>query len=307
MCKNFIDLSQISKKDICSIIDIAHNIKNKSLVSNCLKGKNIAMIFEKSSTRTRVSFEVGINHLGGNAIIMNANDMQLSKGEEVSDTAKVLSRYVDAVIIRSKYHQTIEDFASNSHIPVINALSDLSHPCQIMASILTIIEKLGSFQNKRLAWFGEHNNVLNSYIQLCAILDFELIISAPSEMSFSNSEVDRAKSMGAKIEIISDPLIAAKNCDVLITDTWFSMGDAAFDNPDLRQKKIDLLAPFQISQEKMALANKGAIFTHCLPAYRGFEVEKEVIDGPQSVVFDEAENRLHVQKAILIWLFNNKV
>ena len=250
MCKNFIDLSQISKKDICSIIDIARDIKNKSLTSNCLRGKNIAMIFEKSSTRTRVSFEVGINQLGGSAIIMNANDMQLSKGEEVSDTAKVLSRYVDAVIIRSKYHQTIEGFASNADIPVINALSDLSHPCQIMASILTIIEKLGSLENRRLAWFGEHNNVLNSYIQLSAILDFELIISSPSEMSFSNSEIENAKSMGAKIEIIFDPLIAAKNCDVLITDTWFSMGDAAFDNPALRQKKIDLLALFKYLEKK---------------------------------------------------------
>jgi ornithine carbamoyltransferase len=290
--KHFIDISDISLKDIVNILDLSANIKAKKISPKNLIGKNIAMIFEKSSTRTRASFESGINQLNANAIIMNANDMHLSKGEEVSDTSKVLSRYVDGVIIRSKLHKTL------------NALSDFSHPCQIIASIFTIIEKLGSINNKKLTWFGEPNNVLNSYIHISAILNFELTISVPPEMKFCDQEIAKAQNKGAKIQIISDPIEAAKNTDVLITDTWFSMGDASWQNNNLRQKKIDLLMPYQINQEKMNLAKSNAIFTHCLPVYRGYEATKEVVDSKRSVIFDEAENRLHAQKAILTWLYS---
>lgn len=302
--KHFIDISDISLKDIVNILDLSANIKAKKISPKNLIGKNIAMIFEKSSTRTRASFESGINQLNANAIIMNANDMHLSKGEEVSDTSKVLSRYVDGVIIRSKLHKTIKDFADNSTVPVINALSDFSHPCQIIASIFTIIEKLGSIDNKKLTWFGEPNNVLNSYIHISAMLNFELIISSPPNMKFCDQEIAKAQNKGAKIQIISDPIEAAKNSDILITDTWFSMGDESWQNNNLRQKKIDLLMPYQINQEKMNLAKSNAIFTHCLPVYRGYEATKEVVDSKRSVIFDEAENRLHAQKAILTWLYS---
>jgi ornithine carbamoyltransferase len=232
---------------------------------------------------------------------MNKNDMQLGKGESVADTAKVLSRFVDAIMIRSNSHQTILELAANSSVPVINALSDFSHPCQIIASILTIEEHLGSIKGKKLAWFGDANNVLNSYIHAAKAFDFELAIATPKELDFCNEEIKKMQKTGAKISHSFDAKKAAKNADVLITDTWFSMGDAAETNDAARQKKINLLQPFQVNKEIMKLAKKSAIFTHCLPVYRGFEAVEEIVDSKKSVIFDEAENRLHVQKAILAW------
>jgi len=305
--RHFVDLEQISAKELREILTIATKLKkekNFSKQSKLLLGKNLAMIFEKNSTRTRVSFEVGINHLGGNAIVMNRNDMQLGKGETVEDTAKVLSRFVDAVMIRSNTHETIVELAKHSSVPVINALSDFSHPCQIMASIMTIEEHLGKISGKKLAWFGDHNNVLNSYIQAAAIFNYELVIAAPEELTFCDLEVKKAKKKGAKISCVTDAKTAAKDADVLITDTWFSMGDEAERNDAYKQKKINFLNPYQVNDKLMKLAKKSAIFTHCLPAYRGFEVTASVIDSKASVVFDEAENRLHVQKAIMLWLMS---
>lgn len=303
--RHFVDLDQISAADLRKIISLAQELKNDKnplRQAKILEQKNLAMIFEKTSTRTRVSFEVGINQLGGHAIVMNKNDMQLGKGETVEDTAKVLSRFVDAVMIRSNSHQTIVELAKYSSKPIINALSDFSHPCQIMASILTIEEHLGNIAGKKLAWFGDANNVLNSYIHAAKVFGYELVIATPKDFDFCDTEIKKAVKAGAKISQFSDPKKAAKNADVLITDTWFSMGDAAEKNDALRQKKINLMMPYQVNSALMKLAKKQAIFTHCLPAYRGFEVTAEVIDSKKSVVFDEAENRLHVQKAILVYL-----
>jgi ornithine carbamoyltransferase len=304
MVKHFIDLNQISATDLQKIVTLAKKLKkerNLSSQSQLLPHKNLAMIFEKSSTRTRVSFEVAINHLGGHAIVMNKNDMQLNKGETVEDTAKVLSRFVDAIMLRCNSHQTLLDLAKHSSVPVINALSDFSHPCQILASILAIEESLGKIKGKKLAWFGDANNVLNSYIHAAKAFGFELAIAKPKELDFCDAEIKKAIKLGAKISVTSDAKKAAKDADVLITDTWFSMGDEAEKNDAARQKKINLLSPYQVNGALMKLAKKSAIFTHCLPAYRGFEVSAEVIDSKKSVVFDEAENRLHAQKAVLLW------
>jgi ornithine carbamoyltransferase len=303
MVKHFIDLDRIPAKELQKILALSKKLKKENIAKQIklLPHKNLAMIFEKTSTRTRVSFEVGINQLGGHAVVMNKNDMQLGKGETVQDTAKVLSRFVDGIMIRSNSHSTIEELAKYSSIPVINALSDFSHPCQILASILTIEEYLGKVKGKKLAWFGDANNVLNSYIHAAKAFEFELAIATPEEFNFCNSEIKKAVKNGAKISHFSDAKKAAKDADVLITDTWFSMGDEAESNDALKQKKLNLLTPFQVNANLMKLAKKTAIFTHCLPAYRGFEVTAGVIDSKQSVVFDEAENRLHVQKAIMLW------
>jgi ornithine carbamoyltransferase len=305
MIKHFIDLNQLSALQLNEILALSRKLKkakNTARYSKAILHKNLAIIFEKASTRTRVSFEVGINQLGGHAVIMNKNDMQLGKGESLKDTAKILSRFVDAVIIRSNLHHTILELAKYSSVPVVNALSDFSHPCQIMAAVLTIEEHLGKIAGKKLAWFGDANNVLNSYIHAAAAFGYELAIATPKELDFCNNEIKKALKSGAKISHFTDAKKAAENADVLISDTWFSMGAAAEKNDVLRQKKTSLLMPYQVNDALMKLAKKTAIFSHCLPAYRGFEVSAEVIDGPRSVIFDEAQNRLHTQKAILIWL-----
>jgi len=303
MVKHFTDLNCISAADLRKILVLAAKLKkeNPAKQRKLLEGKNLAMIFEKTSTRTRVSFEVGMNQLGGHAIVMNKNDMQLGKGETVSDTAKVLSRFVDGIMIRCNSHATITDLCESSEVPVINALSDFSHPCQIIASILTIEEHLGKIAGKKLAWFGDQNNVLNSYIHAAPLFGFELAIASPKELNFCASEIKKALKKGAKISVSTDAKKAAKDADVLITDTWFSMGDGSDKNDAMKQRKINLLAPYQVNEKLMKLAKKNAIFTHCLPAYRGCEVSAAVIDSKKSVVFDEAENRLHAQKAILLW------
>ena len=259
------------------------------------------MIFEKNSTRTRISFEVAINQLGGHAIVLNKNQMQLGKGETIEDTARVLSRYVDAIMIRSYSHQTIIDLAQNSTVPVINGLSDFSHPCQILATILTLEEHLGKISGKKIVWLGDQNNVLNSLIHASAVFDFELVIASAVEINFSLGEVKKAIKNKAEIKLSHDAKKAVKDADAIITDTWISMGDEAETNDAIRQRKINLLMPFQVNKNIMKLAKKNAVFTHCLPAYRGFEVSEDVLESKQSVVFDEAENRLHVQKAILVW------
>jgi ornithine carbamoyltransferase len=302
--RHFVDLNKISTQELHEILTLSKKLKqekNTAKHSKLLPHKNLAMIFEKTSTRTRVSFEVAINQLGGHAIVMNKNDMQLGKGESIEDTAKVLSRFVDAIMIRSNSHDMILELAKHASVPVINALSDFSHPCQIIASILTAEEHLGKIAGKKLAWFGDANNVLNSYIHAAQAFDYELAIATPKEFDFCNDEIKKAVKSGAKISYFSDPKKAAKAADMLISDTWFSMGDEAEKNDAVRQKKLNILMPYQVNSALMKLAKKTAIFTHCLPAYRGFEVAAEVIDSKKSVIFDEAENRLHAQKAILIW------
>lgn len=303
--KHFIDLNEIKDSELKEIIKLAKKLKadKKPINQNkILNAKNLMMIFEKTSTRTRVSFEVAINQLGGNAVVMNRNDSQLGKGETIADTAQVLSRYIDFIMIRANSHESIAELAKNASVPIINGLSDFSHPCQVMASIMTIEEKLSKIAGKKLAWLGDQNNVLNSYIHACKPFGFELAIASPEELDFSTKEISIARKKGAKISLFHDAKSAIKNADVVITDTWFSMGDESENNDALRQKKINLLTPFQVNEKLMKLAKKNAIFTHCLPVYRGNEATAEVVDSAQSVIFDEAENRLHIQKAILIWV-----
>jgi ornithine carbamoyltransferase len=302
--RHFLDLNLLTAQDIKKIIALASDIKkNPQQYLQALHGKNLIMIFEKPSTRTRVSFEVAINQLGGLAIITNKNDMQLGKGETVADTAKVLSRYVDFIMIRANSHLAITEMSEAASVPVINGLSDFSHPCQILASILTIQEKLGNIKGKKIAWCGDQNNVLNSYIHASKPLEFELHIASPEELDFSKKEISKAHKQGANIHLHHNIKNAVKDSDVIITDTWVSMGEDAEYNDAVRQRKINLLEPFQITAKIMRLAKKNALFTHCLPVYRGFEATTEVVDSQSSIIFDEAENRLHVQKAILLWCF----
>ncbi len=304
--KHFIDLDLISKKDLEEILKLAKKLKKENSPTKhkkLLAGRNLAMIFEKNSTRTRVSFEVAINQLGGHAVVMNKNDMQLGKGESIADTAKVLSRYVDAIMLRCNDHHSIMELVRNSSVPIINALSDFSHPCQIVASAMAIEERLKKpIKGKKLVWLGDQNNVLNSYIHGTANLGYELVISSPEEMDACELEIRKARRRGGVVSLNHNPQKAVKDADVLITDTWFSMGDEAERNDALKRRKVSMLMPYQVNADLMKLAKKDAIFTHCLPAYRDFEVTADVLDSKASIAFDEAENRLHVQKAILLWV-----
>jgi ornithine carbamoyltransferase len=263
-----------------------------------LDGKTLAMIFEKNSTRTRVSFEVGMVELGGHALVMNGNDLQLGRGETVADTARVLSRYVDAILLRCHSHEKLKELAANATVPVINGLTEFSHPCQILADILTFEENLGSIKGKTIAWVGDGNNVAQSWIQAAAIFGFTLRLACPKQLMPLPEVVEWAKKSKGEVTLTEAPEEAVKDADAVITDTWVSMGD-----PNA-EAQMAMLNPYQVNDALMAQAKKHAIFLHCLPAHRGEEVTAGVIDGPQSRVFDEAENRLHVQKAILLWCLN---
>src|SRR5215472_1737845 len=258
-----------------------------------LNGKVLAMIFDKQSTRTRISFDVAMRQLGGTTLRLTGNEMQLAREETIADTARVISRYVDAVMIRLLDHEMVEELAANAAIPVINGLTKWSHPCQVMADVMTYEEHKGSIKGATVAWSGDSNNVLTSWIHAAKKFDFHLHIASPKELP-SDTEV-RQWARGGKIEFGHDPQAAVKDADCVVSDAWVSMGD------DDATKRHNLLRPYQVNAELMRLAKKDAIFMHCLPAHRGEEVTDEVIDGPQSVVFDEAENRLHAQKAILSW------
>ncbi|MBT4204420.1 MAG: ornithine carbamoyltransferase [Rhodobiaceae bacterium] len=304
--RHFINISEIESTDLQQIIANAHILKN-DLDSNINKysklasKKSIAMMFEKPSTRTRVSFEVAINQLGASSLFLPAGETQLGRGETVSDTAHVLSKYINAIIIRSSKHSDLIEFANNATIPVINGLSDLNHPCQIMADIMTFEEKIGNIQGRKIAWCGDGNNVANTWIEASEKFNFELHLACPDELQPSAEITKIAKKKNAKIFLTHIPEEAIKNADCVITDTWVSMGDK-----DTQLKK-QLLEPFQINSDLMKIASTNAIFMHCLPAHRGEEVTKDVIDGGQSVIWDEAENRLHVQKAIIAWCMGMKV
>lgn len=291
--RDFLDLDQIDAKDLRKIIDVAKKLKKKN--QKLLDGKFLAQIFEKPSTRTRVSFEVGMKQLGGDVLTLNSNDMQLGRGETVSDTAKVLSRFVNILMLRAYSHNTLLELAKNSSIPVINGLTDYSHPCQIMADILTIEEHLGNIKGKKIAWVGDGNNVLTSFIHAAAKFKFTLHIACPKELMPSKKLLEWAKKNGTELLICKTPAECVKGVDVIVTDTWTSMGDK---NPEIRR---NLLINYQVDDKLMKLAKKTAIFMHCLPAHREEEVSPSVIDGKQSVVWDEAENRLHAQKAIMAW------
>ncbi|HEX2840925.1 ornithine carbamoyltransferase [Hyphomicrobium sp.] len=299
--RHFLDLDEIDGKTLRRIIDAAHAMKKAGKrVPVKLRPKGIeddvlVLIFEKPSTRTRVSFDVAMRQLGGQTIMLNQNDLQLGRGESISDTARVLSRYADAIMIRANSHQTLLDLAKHATIPVINGLTDKTHPCQIMADIMTFEEHVGPIKGCSVAWVGDGNNVAASWMQAAVKFGFELRVACPEALRPKDEIVDWVRREKANVTITSDPEKAVRGVDCIVTDTWVSMGDT----DGARRKQ--LLKPYAVDAALMAKAAKGAIFMHCLPAYRGNEVTEDVLEGPQSVVFDEAENRLHAQKAILAW------
>jgi ornithine carbamoyltransferase len=294
MPRHFLDLDRLSGTELRRILDQALHWKTTLDRSMPLKGKILAMIFEKPSTRTRLSFEVAMKKLGGDVITLSASDSQISRGETIADTARVLSRYVDAVMIRLLDHEMVEELAVNATIPVINGLTKWSHPCQVMADVMTYEEHKGSIAGATVAWTGDGNNVLTSWVHAAVKFGFKLNVASPRELTVDQETRDWAAPSGL-VNFTTDADTAAEGADCVVTDTWVSMGD---DNATKRQ---NLLRPYQVNAGLMKRAKRDAIFMHCLPAHRGEEVTDEVIDGPQSVVFDEAENRLHAQKAILAW------
>ena len=288
---NFIDLKDLNKDQLIDLISLSLKWKNNNCVQ-FLKDKNVVLIFEKPSLRTRISFEVGINQLGGNSYLLNEKEMQLGERETVEDTARVLERYVDMVIIRCFGHDQLKKYAKISKIPVINALTDSSHPCQVVADLITIKEQLKDIENKKITWFGDCNNVLQSWIEASGLLNFELNIACPEGINPDAKTISWALERNSNIFITNNPQVAAEGANCIITDTWRSMGDKS-------PFHEDQFIPFQVNKKIMELADKNAIFMHCLPAYRNKEVSTDVLEGSQSVVFDEAENRLHAQKAIM--------
>lgn len=303
MPKHFLSLADIEGSELRAILDEAHRIKTarKGLPKGRLdpdapfKGETLALIFEKSSTRTRFSFDMAMRQLGGSSITATSNDMQIGRGETIEDTAKVLSRFVDGIMLRANSHETITTLAHNSDVPVINGLTDYNHPCQIMADLQTLEERGGDLKDMILTWVGDGNNVAVSFINAAAKFGYALRISCPDGYTVPGQTIEAARGKGAKIDTITDPLKACENTDVVIADTFVSMGDTDAD------KRLKDLMSHQANDALMNAAAKNAIFLHCLPAHRGEEVTASVIDGPQSAVFDEAENRLHAQKAVIRW------
>ena len=293
--KHFLQFNDFSKEEIQSLFEKTKIIKEKFKTYQKywpLEDRTLVMIFEKASTRTRLSFESGMHQMGGTAIYLNTRDSQLGRGEPVEDAAQVISRMCDIVMIRTFEQDIIERFAQNSRVPVINGLTNEYHPCQILADIYTYIEKKGSIQGKTVAWIGDSNNVCNTWLQAAELLDFNVHVSTPKGYEV---EIERAGLYGDDhFEEFEDTMEAVKGADIVTTDVWTSMGFEAE-----KKERLKDFADWQVDQEMMQSANNGAIFMHCLPAHRGEEVTAEVIDGPQSVVWDEAENRLHVQKALL--------
>ena len=299
--RHFLDLDEIDARTLRRIINAAHTMKAAGKrVPVKLRPKGIAddvlvLIFEKPSTRTRVSFDIAMRQLGGQTIMLNQNDLQLGRGESITDTARVLSRYADAIMLRANSHETLLELAKHATVPVINGLTDKSPPCQIMADIMTFEESVGPIKGRTVAWVGDGNNVAASWMHAAAKFGFELRVACPDALRPEEEVVDWVRREKADVTIMSDPVKAVRGVDCIVTDTWVSMGQT-----DAARRK-QLLKPYMVDDALMAKAAKGAIFMHCLPAYRGNEVTESVLEGPQSVVFDEAENRLHAQKAILAW------
>jgi len=302
MTRHFIDLADAGPEGLRTMLDAAKARKQareglpRGTIDRDapLAGYTLAMIFEKNSTRTRVSFDMAMRQLGGTTIVMDAGTTQLGRGETIADTARVLGRYVDAIMIRTDDHQKIADLAKYADVPVINGLTDQSHPCQIMADLLTIFEHKGCL-NGGWAWLGDGNNVLHSIIEAGSLLDFPVRIACPEGYDPDPAVVAAAKARGADVRISRDPGEVVRGAEVVVTDTWISMGQ------EHAEEKLAAMMPFQVTEALMAHAAPGASFLHCLPAHRGEEVVDAVMDGPQSLIWDEAENRLHAQKAVLLW------
>jgi ornithine carbamoyltransferase len=278
-------------------IKAARRMNGRFAPAKPLAGKVLAMIFDKPSTRTRVSFDLAMRELGGETLVLTGGEMQLGRGETIADTARVLSRFVDAIMIRTLEHKDVMELARHASVPVINGLTKKSHPTQVMADVLTFEESRGPIHGRTISWCGDANNVLASWVHAAARLDFALRIATPPELAPSRKLLEWARSNEARIRVTSDPFEAVDKADAIITDCWVSMGDRD------ERRRHNLLAPYQVNAKLMAAASPDAIFMHCLPAHRGEEVTDEIIDGSRSVVFDEAENRLHAQKGILSWCF----
>lgn len=296
--RHFLDLADVPAGELRAILDGAKARKAALKAGSAdkpLAGKVLAMIFEKPSTRTRVSFDVAMRQLGGETIMLTGQEMQLGRDETIADTAKVLSRYVDIIMIRTREHDRLLELADAATVPVINALTDDTHPCQIMADVMTYEEHRGSIEGRRIAWTGDGNNVLHSFIEAAPRFGFDLAVAVPEGNEPQQRFVDWARGQGAKIEIGNDPERAVAGADAVVTDTWVSMGQ------EEKARGHNVYMPYQVNERLMKQANDDALFLHCLPAHRGEEVTDGVIDGPQSVVFDEAENRLHAQKEIIAW------
>ncbi len=295
--KHFLDLDVLESTTLRGILELAREIKANGAAGAPprLSGKTLAMIFDKPSTRTRVSFEVAIKALGGDAVVLNSRDMQLGRGETIADTARVLSRYVDAIMIRTDLHEKLQELASFATVPVINGLTDRSHPCQIMADVMTFEQHRGPIRGRTIAWSGDGNNVATSLIHAAQRFDFQLRLACPAELGPDPEVLDWAAERQARVEVLDDPKAAVAGADAVMTDVWVSMN-----NQDAERRR-GLLEPYRIDDALMAAAKPDAIFMHCLPAHRGEEVSAAVIDGSRSVVFDQAENRLHAQKGILTW------
>jgi ornithine carbamoyltransferase len=302
--EHLISIGDLTKDQIHSILNLSEKLKKQQkegVQHHLLKGKTLGMIFTKSSTRTRVSFEVGMYQLGGNSLFLSSNDIQLGRGETIYDTAQVLSRYLDGIMIRTFSHNDVEDLAKYGSIPIINGLTDLMHPCQILADLLTVYEHKETLEGLKMAYIGDGNNVANSLIQGCAKVGMNISVASPKGFECNSSIVHEArfdaKANNCEIQLTDDPEEAIAEADVVYSDTWISMGQESE-----KETKIKTFMPYQINAELFSKAKEDAIFLHCLPAYRGYEVTEDVIDGPQSVIFDEAENRLHAQKAIMVML-----
>lgn len=298
MKRDYLRVFDLDREDFLSLIERAKELKEKRDISHCpLIGKSIGMIFEKPSTRTRVSFEVAIYHLGGHPVYLSSRELQLSRGETIKDTALVLSRYLNALVVRTFEHEKIEELARWATIPVVNALTDLHHPCQAMADMLTIFEKKGRLNGIKIAYVGDGNNVANSLIEASALTGAYITVATPSGFEPNRESVEKAKKF-TKVEITNNPFETVTDADVVYTDVWLSMGEEG--NQDKKKKFID----FQVNRNLLQKAKSDAIVMHCLPAHRGEEITDEVLDGPQSVVLDQAENRLHTSKAILEFLLS---
>jgi ornithine carbamoyltransferase len=302
--RHFLDLTETPVEELRNMLALSSAMK-KTLKANepakkPLEGKVLAMIFDKPSTRTRVSFDVGMRQLGGEAIMLTGTEMQLGRGETIADTARVLSRYVDAIMIRILSHEALLELAAHATVPVINGLTRRSHPCQVMADVMTFEEHRGSIEGRTVAWTGDDNNVLASWAHAAERFKFRLNVATPPQLSPGKPMKDFIRATKADIHLGHDPEVAVKNADCVVTDTWVSMGDKDGEH------RHNLLKPYQVNSKLMSLAKPEALFMHCLPAHRSEEVTDEVIDGPQSVVFDEAENRLHAQKGILAWCFGER-
>ena len=298
--RDLLQIPDFSADEIEKLFTLAESMRNGRYDRKPLAGKSLAMIFMKSSTRTRVSFEVGAWQLGGHALFLSPRDVQLGRGEPIADTARVLSRYVDGIMIRTFSHAEIEELARYASVPVINGLTDLVHPCQVLADLLTVKQHLGGHKGKRFAWIGDGNNMANSWINAAYVLGFELTLACPEGYDPDAAILARARTR-AKVTVVRDPREAAKDADVVSTDVWASMGQE--EEQAIREKAFK---GYRVDEKLMKGAKKDAIFLHCLPAHRGEEVSAEVIDGPQSRVWDEAENRLHLQKAVMAVLMGGE-